>query len=66
MRCEERIRLQQEYGAATHEFTLSVGRMKDIESPSEFHRAFEQADAAREKYAEARNALEEHRAEHGC
>ena len=68
MSCDERTRLAQEWQAATAAFAEAVAQLRlNINAPmAEFERARGIAEEARAQAEQARLALKEHTAIHGC
>ncbi len=68
MACEEKARLAGEYEAATTRFAASVAELnrKMGTSPVEYDRLRRLSEESRVKSEQARLALEEHAAVHGC
>ena len=69
MHCEEKAQLAKEYDAATTRFAEAVGlyhRKIGTSTQSEYERLKRASDEARVKSEQARLALEQHLAAHGC
>ena len=69
MSCEEKARLSQEYDATTTKFAEAVRqyhRNIGTTTRAEFERLQRASDEARVKSEQARLALEQHLAAHGC
>jgi len=69
MACEEKARLAAEYEAATNNFAASVTdlqRRTGTSPKADYERLQRLSDEARVKSEQARLALEQHIAEHGC
>jgi len=69
MKCEEKNRLGVEYGTATGKFAVAVSELQRKMGTSlkeEYARLDRAANDARLKSEEARLALEQHIAVHGC
>ena len=65
MVCPERLRLAREYYLAVDAFRRSVQALIDLDG-AEFHRAHEITETYRVAVEVARDALNNHLAEHGC
>lgn len=69
MRCEQKQRLAHEYEAATAKFAEAVGHLQrniGTSTRPEYERLQRASDEARLKSEQARLALEQHIAAHGC
>jgi hypothetical protein len=69
MRCEEKARLAQEYNVATVESSETVKQLHQRTGTSpkeEYKRLAQISNEARVKSEQARQALEQHIAAHGC
>jgi hypothetical protein len=69
MTCEEKIRLMKEYSSHALAFSHAVTelhRKVDAHAKEEFTHQQRVADGLRVKCEQARLALEQHTAEHGC
>ena len=69
MSCEEKARLAQEYDAATTRFAAAVRqyhRNIGTSTQAEYEQLKRASDEARVKSEQARLALEQHLAAHGC
>ena len=65
MVCEEKIRLITAYAAITERYAVAVAKLR-LTTGKEFEKEFSASKAAHTKCANARRAIQEHRAEHGC
>jgi hypothetical protein len=65
MVCPERLRLAGEYYLAVDAFRRSVQALIDLDG-AEFHRAYEISEKYRVAVEVARDAVNNHLAEHGC
>jgi len=65
MPCPEKIRLIEEYTAATSELYIAVTVVRSS-SGVELMEAKQVSQAARSKCEQARHALQSHKSEHGC
>ena len=70
MLCAEHDSLRQEHRAAVHNFRAAIGDLVELVDNSatdpDFNLAHRRIRAGRRACEEARDALEHHRAEHGC
>jgi hypothetical protein len=69
MTCQEKARLAQDYEAATVRFSEAVGRLQrniGTSTRADYERLQRISDEARVKSEQARLALEQHLAAHGC
>jgi len=67
MACNERIRLLDEYAAATSAYRKAFAKVRPAkEAGAGLSKVLLASKAARTKCAEARLALRKHKVEHGC
>jgi hypothetical protein len=67
--CGEKVRLTSEYQAATETFSKSVNELQDrigTSSKPEYDQLLRVSEEWRVRSEQARLALEQHRAAHGC
>lgn len=66
MKCERRLALLRDYRDRLGIYTEATLTLKDALDGDAFDAALTEAEAARLDFMEARRALREHEADHGC